>query len=191
VKPPDSVRLTIVPLTLPVANRAVSEWHRHHAPIPGGFAWFSVGAVTEEGRIVAVAIAGRPTNRNNDDRQTLEVLRVASDGTPNACSAVLGACGRAGRAMGARRVITYTLDSESGASLRAAGWVKEASGIKSWWTHKGARTPAVDRPHMKQTKARWALNIRDAVPVIPFGSDAVETEAQASATVPLFEQAQP
>lgn len=156
----------VVPLTVPVANKAVAAWHRHHAPIPGGFAWFCLGAVVA-GQLRGVAIAGRPTNRNNDDRQTVEVLRVASDGTPNVCSALLGACGKAGRAIGARRVITYTLDEETGSSLRAVGWTREADGITSWWTHKGAdgngRAAAVERDHMKQTKVRWALNIREPI----------------------------
>ena len=156
-------RVDIVPLTLPVANAAVDAWHRHHAALPGGFAWFCVGAVVN-GKLVAVAIAGRPTNRNNDDGQTVEVLRVASDGTPNTCSAVMGAVGRAARAIGARRVITYTLETEPGSSLRGVGWVREADGITSWWTAGTSRTVAVDREHMSVGKVRWALNIRDAVP---------------------------
>jgi hypothetical protein len=167
--------IDLVPLTLPTANRAVSEWHRHHAPIPGGFAWWAVGAVTDS-RLVGAAIAGRPTNRNNDDRVTVEVLRVATDGTENACSALLGACARAAKAIGARRCITYTLDSEGGASLRGSGWVREADGITSWWTHQGSRTPAVTRPHMKEGKVRWAVHFTDRpayvlpwddVPVVP------------------------
>lgn len=149
--------VVVVPLTLPVANRCVDLWHRHHAPIPGGFAWFCVGAVVD-GRLVGAAIAGRPTNRNNDDRVTVEVLRVATDGTEHACSALLGACARAAKAIGAERCITYTLDSESGSSLKGAGWKREADGITSWWTHKGSRTPAVARPHMTETKARWAVH---------------------------------
>jgi hypothetical protein len=167
MKPEGAVKLNVVPVTLPVANRVVAAWHRHHAPIPAGFVWWCVAAATEAGAITAVAIAGRPTNRNNDDGQTVEVLRVASDGTPNACSAVLSACGRAGRAIGARRVITYTLDSESGASLRGAGWVQEADGITSSWMKGTSRRTAVMRPHMDEKKARWALNIRPAVPVLP------------------------
>lgn len=156
----------IVPTTLPKANRYVDAWHRHHAPIPGGFAWYAIAAIAG-GTIVGVAIAGRPTNRNNDDGQTVEVLRVATDGTPNAASALLGACGRAARALGASRIITYTLDNESGSSLKGAGWVREADGIQSWWTHEGAdgngRTPAVNRPHMDAAKVRWALHFREPV----------------------------
>lgn len=157
-------KVTIVPLTLPRANELVTSLHRHHAALPGGFAWFCVGAVAE-GRLVGCAIAGRPTNRNNDDTQTVEVLRVATDGTINAPSALLGACARAAKAIGAARIITYTLDSESGTSLRGAGWEREADGIESWWTHPGkdgkGRTPAVTRDHMSMRKVRWGLRFRD------------------------------
>jgi non-canonical (house-cleaning) NTP pyrophosphatase len=149
-----------------MANQLVGQLHRHHAPIPGGFAWWAVGAVVD-GDLVGCAIAGRPTNRNNDDQQTVEVLRVATNGAPNAPSALLGACARAAKALGARRIITYTLDSESGVSLRGAGWVQEADGITSWWTHPGAdgngRTPGVHRPHSDIQKVRWGLTFRDAV----------------------------
>lgn len=63
-------KVDVVPTTLPVANAMVSMWHRHHAPLPGGFAWFCVAAVVN-GSVVGAAIAGRPTNRNNDDGQTV------------------------------------------------------------------------------------------------------------------------
>lgn len=155
--------IKVVPLTLPVANAFISAHHRHHAALPGGFAWWAVGAVAD-GRLVGVATAGRPTNRNNDDGQTVEVQRVATDGTPNACSALYGACQRAARGIGAARIITYTLDSETGASLRAVGWQREADGIRSWWTHQGGvakgRSPAVDRPHMSVGKVRWVCHFR-------------------------------
>lgn len=155
-------RVVIVPTTLPKANAVVGRLHRHHAPLPGGFAWFCCAAVVN-GDVVGVAIAGRPTNRNNDDGQTVEVLRVATDGTPNACSALLGACARAAQAVGAWRCITYTLDNESGTSLRAVGWERQADGIQSWWTHKGTRTPAVTRDHHGVGKVRWAKEFRELV----------------------------
>jgi hypothetical protein len=93
------VTIDCVPLTLPIANKMVGRLHRHHAPIPPGFPWFCIGAV-HEGQLVGVAIAGRPTNRNNDDRTTVELLRVATDGTEHAPSALLGACARAAKAEG-------------------------------------------------------------------------------------------
>ena len=122
----------IVPITLRRANDYIREHHRHHGPLPNGMAWWCVGAVVD-GRLVGVAIAGRPSNRNNDDGQTVEVHRVATDGTANACSALYGACARAARSIGAYRIITYTLVSESGSSLRGAGWTRESDGITSSW----------------------------------------------------------
>lgn len=159
--------LTVVPVTLPVANAYVQAFHRHHPPIPGGFAWWAVAAVDEFGEFHGVAIAGRPTNRNNDDGQTVEVLRVATDGTKNAPSLLLGACGKAAKALGAALIITYTLDDESGASLRAVGWDRAKSGIRSWWTSPTAgRSPGRERAHTGKTKTRWERRIRDPVPVV-------------------------
>jgi len=152
--------VTVIPVTLPKANDYVARLHRHHAPIPAGFVWWCVAAVVQ-GTVRGVAIAGRPTNRNNDDGQTVEVLRVAADGTPNVPSALLGSCARAAKAMGARRVITYTLETESGSSLRGAGWRLEADGITSSWMKGTSRRTAVARPHMDEKKARWAVNFRD------------------------------
>lgn len=156
-------KIHVVPLTLVWANRYVSQWHRHHEPIPGHFAWFSIGAIAD-GTVRGAAIAGRPTNRNNDDGQTVEVLRVATDGTPNAPSALLGACRRAASAMGAARVVTYTLDEETGASLRGAGWVREADGIVSKWHRSQQRPPSVYREHLGSTKVRWAVTFREPIP---------------------------
>jgi hypothetical protein len=72
--------------------------------------------------------------RHYDDGKTLEVNRTCTDGTRNANSMLYGAVWRAARAMGYVRCITYTQHDESGASLRAAGWVKVKSldARKSW-----------------------------------------------------------
>lgn len=160
---PGQAPVHIVPLTLPFANRYVDLLHRHHAPIPAGFVWFCIGAVVGEA-VRGVAIAGRPTNRNNDDGQTVEVLRVAADGTPNVPSALLAACGRAAKAVGAARCITYTLDTESGSSLKGAGWSRELDGIESAWTRGMSRRRAVTRDHMDITKTRWAVHFHDLIP---------------------------
>jgi hypothetical protein len=155
--------MKVVPLTFPQANECVRMWHRHHAPLPGGFSWYCLGAV-EDGTVVGAAICGRPTNRNNDDGQTVEVIRLASDGTDNACSMLLGAAARVAREMGAAQIITYTLEDEGGASLRGAGWNRDKDGIQSWWTHAGTRTPAVTRAHMQSAKTRWSVRFRDPIP---------------------------
>nr|WP_199565773.1 XF1762 family protein [Spongiactinospora rosea] len=92
--------------------------HRHLGPPPG--AKFAIGVATTEA-LVGVVMVGRPVARAFDDGLTAEVTRLATDGTPNACSALLGAAWRTARAMGYRRLITYTRAGEPGTSLHAAG----------------------------------------------------------------------
>lgn len=118
--------LEIVPITLAEANAFVERYHRHHKPAVGhkfSIATARPSAEDVEGAVICgVAIVGRPVARGNDDALTLEVNRCCTDGTRNACSVLYGAAWRAARAMGYRRLITYTLPHEGGASLRGAGW---------------------------------------------------------------------
>lgn len=141
--------LEIVPLGLDEANQFVREHHRHHQPVPG--AKFCLGVSNGEA-IVGVAIVGRPVARMVNDGLTLEVNRTCTDGTKNANSILYGACRRAAFALGFKRLITYTLPSETGASLRGAGWrcLGEAGGGR--WSRKSR--PRVDL-HPRQTKLRW------------------------------------
>jgi hypothetical protein len=112
--------LRLCPVSLAQANEHVAAWHRHNQPVVGHK--FSVGVCDDQGVLRAVGIAGRPVARHFDDGDTIEVNRVASDGTPNACSMLYGALARASFALGYRRVVTYTQADEPGSSLRAAGW---------------------------------------------------------------------
>lgn len=123
--------LEVRPITLRAACAFVATHHRHNKP-PRGHK-FSV-AVHDNGRLVGVACAGRPVARAFDDGLTLEVNRTCTDGTGNANSMLYGAVWRAARAMGYRRLVTYTQADETGASLRAAGWrrVKELAPRPGW-----------------------------------------------------------
>jgi hypothetical protein len=112
--------LRLVPVSQRDAKAFTAMWHRHHAP-PRGMK-FAVGVADSGGVLRAVAIAGRPVARLFDDGSTLEITRVTSDGTPNACSMLYGACRRAAFALGWTRLVTYTQADEPGASLRAAGY---------------------------------------------------------------------
>ena len=112
--------LRIVPITFAVACGFVAMWHRHHEP-PVGHK-FSIGCADFADVLHGVAIVGRPVARLFDDGMTLEVLRSATDGTANANSMLYGAAWRAAKALGYRRLVTYTQAGESGSSLRAAGW---------------------------------------------------------------------
>lgn len=114
------MRLEIVPLNLSEANELVAAMHRHHQKVVGHK--FSIGVQGEDGQLHGAAIVGRPVARRLDNGRTLEVTRCVTDGTPNACSALYGAAWRVAREMGYRRLITYTLATEAGGSLRGAGW---------------------------------------------------------------------
>lgn len=116
----DLVRLHLVPVRQRDAKAFVAAWHRHHRPPAGSV--FCVGAADDAGVLRAVAMVGRPVARMYDNGQTLEVTRTATDGVRNANSLLYGAAWRAAKALGYSRLITYTQDGESGASLRGAGW---------------------------------------------------------------------
>lgn len=143
--------LEVVPTTLAEANEYVKRHHRHHKPTVGHK--FSL-AVADGERVVGVAIVGRPVSRHLDDGWTLEVNRLCTDGTKNACSKLYAAAWRAARALGYRRLVTYILESEPGTSLKAAGWrcVGEAGGLR--WT--GQRRPQVDL-YPAQLKLRFEI----------------------------------
>lgn len=143
------MKLELVPVSISDAREYVRQIHRHHKPpVSGKFAV----AVAADGDVVGVAIAGRPIARNLDDGWTLEVTRVATDGTKNACSMLYGAVRRAGKAMGYKRFVTYTLPEEGGASLRAAGWIDHGEAGGGSWSRDSR--PRVDR-HPTQVKIRW------------------------------------
>lgn len=112
-------KLELQPLTLKEANDFVELHHRHHGKVVG--AKFAIGLNNGE-NIVAVAIVGRPVARMLDNGWTAEVIRLCTDGTPHAASKLYAACWRTCRDMGYKRLITYTLISEQGTSLIAAGW---------------------------------------------------------------------
>lgn len=124
------MKLRAIPMDLEGANEFVLRHHRHHGEVVGHK--FSIGAALGE-TLVGVVIVGRPVARRLDDGLTLEVTRLCSDGTPNACSFLYGAAARAAFALGFSRVGTYIRKDEPGASLRAAGWrlVGETPG-RSW-----------------------------------------------------------
>jgi len=139
-------KLLHVRIDLNEANAFVRQHHRHHMPVVGHL--FSLGASLGD-KIVGVAITGRPVSRMRDDGMTVEVTRLCTDGTKNACSFLYGACARAAFALGYKRIGTYILSSEPGSSLMGTGWrlVGETGG-GSWTTPS---RPRVDK-HPLQTK---------------------------------------
>lgn len=144
--------LWIVPMTLDEANAFVRENHRHHQPVPGAKFCLGVARCVDSAQIVGVAIVGRPVSRMLDDGWTLEVNRTCTDGTKNANSMLYGACRRVAFGLGYRKLITYTLASESGVSLTAAGW--KCLGERGGGSWSRAARPRVDK-HPLQGKILW------------------------------------
>ena len=145
-------RLSLAPIGLRAANAWVDEVHRHHGPVTGHK--FSVSVVDDDGHLRGVGIAGRPKSRELDAQGWLEVVRVATDGTQNVCSMLYGALRRAGLALGYKpwQIVTYTLDSESGSSLLASGWIRDGRTDGGSWDCPSR--PREDK-HPTEPKTRW------------------------------------
>lgn len=140
--------MKIIPITLKAANDFVSDKHRHHKACVG--CKFALGLLADN-ELCGVAICGRPVARHYDDGLTLEINRLCTNGTRNACSMLYSACVRVARAMGYRRVITYILQSEDGASLKASNFVYD--GIAGGEIWRGSRKR--DNGVPKEMKKRW------------------------------------
>jgi hypothetical protein len=123
--------LRVVPCTQRQAKQFVHDHHRHNDPPPGGL--FALAALDVD-RLCGVVIVGRPVAKGLQDGLTAEITRCCSDGTRNVCSLLYGRARRAAFALGYRRVITYTLPEENGASLRAAGMEPHQTSLggKGW-----------------------------------------------------------
>lgn len=148
---PPPLKLVAAPVDFAEAAEFVRQHHRHHTP-PAGHK-FSIAAMLGN-QLVGVVIVGRPVSRRRDDGLTLEVTRLCTDGTPNACSFLYGAARRAAFALGYRRIGTYILKREPGTSLAAAGWklIGETQG-RSWSVPSRPRTDK----HPIEPKLLWEL----------------------------------
>lgn len=145
--------LSIRPIELKDANEFVAKLHRHHKPVVGHR--FSISAWSGEA-LCGVAIVGRPVSRGCNKLEILEVTRLCTDGTKNACSILYAAAARVGREMGYKKIQSYILESESGLSLKAAGWAVEAKTAGGQWKHtSGPRR--TDQPNCP--KWRWAKSL--------------------------------
>jgi hypothetical protein len=133
VVPRSDVKYVLVPVDKTKARQFVTEWHRHNEAPSAMQVSFAVG-LEADGELVGVMTAGRPVARMLDDGYTLEVNRTCvRDFHRNANSRLYGSCARAAKALGYRRLVTYTLQDESGVSLKASGWTMVADiGSRTW-----------------------------------------------------------
>ena len=132
----EPAKLRVIPLTLSQANQAVAKLHRHHGKVVGHR--FSIG-INLGDDLVGAAIIGRPVARHYDHHEVAEVTRLVTDGTPHVASKLYAAAARACTAMGYKTLQTYTLDSEPGTSLRAAGWTRADTVTDTNWGRRSLR----------------------------------------------------
>lgn len=145
--------MRVAPITFREASEYINKLHRHHRATIG--CKFCICVIDDWGEIHGVAVCGRPVSRILDNGFTLEINRVCSDGTRNVCSMLYGACCRIAKEMGYREVITYTLVSEDGASLKASNFICEGEAGGKHWT--GSRNKGQDIP--AEMKKRWVKHL--------------------------------
>lgn len=152
------------PIPLKEANIYVERYHRHHDKVVG-HKWSL--AAYKDGRLCGVAIVGRPTGRRLDDGKTLEVTRLCTNGTKNACSFLYAAAAQKAKREGYAKIITFILQSEPGTSLRAAGWTMEAAkaGKPKWNTQRYNERPVQltlfpKKQPPAEYKQRWSKQLQ-------------------------------
>jgi hypothetical protein len=153
-------KIRIAPIKLEDANAFISLHHRHHKAAQGHR--FSICGIIEN-RICGVAIIGRPVARAINYMRVCEVTRLCTDGTPNACSFLYGAAARIVKEMGYEKIQTYTLESESGVSLRASGWTMIAITTGGQWTHTKGKPRRTDQP--TDPKCRYEKQLNPELPI--------------------------
>jgi len=137
--------MEVTPIFQKQAFEFISQHHRHHKKPVGSIFQISV---VENGKIVGVAVVGRPVARMLQNGITAEVTRLCTDGTKNACSMLYSACWRIAKNMGYKKLITYILESENGASLRASNW--HLVGIRGGGSWSVPSRPRIDKHPIEQ-----------------------------------------
>ncbi len=147
--------LKIVPLTIKEANLFILAKHRHHKCVQGHK--FSLGAELN-GELIGIATVGRPVARNTNYKEILEVTRLCTDGSKNACSLLYSAAARIAKEMGYKKIQTFILESESGTSLKASGWTFESTSRGGQWKHSDGKQRRTDQPTCPKHKYSRVLN---------------------------------
>ncbi|WP_419917492.1 XF1762 family protein [Candidatus Poriferisocius sp.] len=157
--------MKLVPVNRKQARQFIAAHHRHSQP--HWVAIMQVGLADDDGRLIGVAVAGRPCTQALCDGETVEVTRLCTTGGRNACSVLYGAITRAAKALGYRRAYTYTLQSESGSSLKATGWKIDGKldRVRTWNVGKRQRhqsgMPLFGEPsaYSGEPRLRWRKDL--------------------------------
>jgi hypothetical protein len=156
----------IAPIPLSVANDFVKKYHRHNDERK--IHKFSLGLYKkseDKDILIGVAICGSPTGISYNGKSFLEVYRVCVTEANNSCSMLYGRCTRIAKELGYEKLITYTLKTEPGTTVKASGFeleTDEAGGKK--WTGKRAKEREKKRNEAgivlklppEEKKNRWA-----------------------------------
>lgn len=129
--------MKLTPITLKAAAEYIGKHHRH-CPSPKGWK-FGISLRGPRGGLLGVVVVGRPIAKALDDGYTAEITRLCTRGRKNACSKLYAAARRAAFAMGYERILTYTLESEPGTSLKATGFIAVAVTKAESWDRPGRR----------------------------------------------------
>ncbi len=143
------IMLDIQPITYKEACEFIRRHHSHHLPPQG---WKFGIAINDGEKVVGVVTVGRPVARHLDNGYTLEVTRCCTDGTPHVASKLYASAWRAVRALGYKKLITYTIIEEKGTSLKAAGWKIVGQRGGGTWNRKDR--PRIDK-HPIGDKVLW------------------------------------
>lgn len=153
-----NIKLKARPLELAEANDFVEKLHRHHKAVHRDK--FRIGCITEDGQLHGVVQLARPVSRMLDDGNTIEIVRLATDGTRNACSFLYGKAARIAREMGYKKIITYILKSEPGTSLKAAGFKLDDDDCGGTDWNRPSRPRTNDGKYPAEKKQRWAIEYK-------------------------------
>ena len=142
----------VIHLELTESNAFVKNHHRHIDETQGHR--FSIGC-QHENKLVGVAIAGRPISRHYDQSKIIEVTRLCTDGTENACSFLYSMCAKASKYLGYERIQSYVLESELGSSLKASNFIySHTSEVSNWNKYKRNKK---DRIKLLQYNAKHGI----------------------------------
>lgn len=152
--------LRAVPLELKEVQNFINTFHRHHSA--SNRDKYRVG-VEHEGKLVGVIQVGRPVSRYLDDGETLEVLRLCSDGTKQVCSFLYSRASRIAKELGYKKIITYILETEDGTSLKASGWNLEENnvgGVGGWDVPSRPREISSSQISLFEEKSKYPIGLK-------------------------------
>ncbi len=147
-------KLQLVPIIQRNARAFVALHHRHNKAPRGDI--FRVAIETADKELIGVIMVGRPVARMLDDGYTVEILRtcIKAGHYPNACSMLIGAACRAARALSFKKIITYTLSTESGTTYKACGFVKDSTVNGAEWNRPSRQREQLGL-FQTMNKTRW------------------------------------